>query len=169
MGPAIPQKEAYTVIASATGANSEVFNSKNAGTALRRNKSVAPSAKDRGILLYTLSVDNSGPTALGNLLLREVLPPEVEYMTWSATRTGHCAFASSTREFKCTLASLARSNNWQMTLKVKWIGGNRTTTNCATVGFATSPATYTIEACVTHGAAGKPLQVNGTSSLRSCL
>ncbi len=58
-----------------------------------------------GLLTYTLTVTNKGPSAATGVVLTDPLPPATEYDSWT-TSQGSCSFDPSTRILTCPLGDI---------------------------------------------------------------
>ena len=116
---------------------------------------MVPLGMRAGYLTYTINVTNPGPNAATNVVVTDVLPSQVQYISLTLLQTGGCTYATATRTFRCTLSRLAIGATWKITIHVKWVGGDKSA-NCATVRSAAYELnSLNNRACVTHNAMGQ--------------
>jgi uncharacterized repeat protein (TIGR01451 family) len=94
---------------------------------------MAKTAALNGVVTWTLSVSNQGPSTAQNVVVTDTLPSRVSFVSAPG-----CAYNTSTRTVRCEVASLAQGGTASFTITTSAPGkGNGWTTNTAQVSSST--------------------------------
>jgi uncharacterized repeat protein (TIGR01451 family) len=82
---------------------------------------------------YTLQVTNLGPSDANNVQLVDPLPPDLEFVSFSYTGGGACAYTVATRTFSCSFPFMASGTFQTVTLDAMVLTASGDVTNHASV------------------------------------